>query len=113
MPCGGVSAARRKRLPPPCGGMAGERGSPRRHGSASCSNGEVGGVPLSPTLPRNGPARGRGRGPPPLRPIVTASLAEAELHAPMPDVILIDDPADPRIGAYADIRERDLVGREG
>lgn len=27
--------------------------------------------------------------------------------------IAIDDPADPRIAAYRDIRERDLVGREG
>lgn len=31
----------------------------------------------------------------------------------MPDVILIDDPADPRVAAYRDVRERDLVGREG
>ncbi|MDP3897070.1 MAG: RNA methyltransferase [Mesorhizobium sp.] len=31
----------------------------------------------------------------------------------MPDIIRIDDPADPRIAAYRDIRERDLVGREG
>jgi len=29
------------------------------------------------------------------------------------EYILIDDPADPRIAAYRDIRERDLVGREG
>lgn len=28
-------------------------------------------------------------------------------------MILIDDPADPRVAAYRDIRERDLVGREG
>jgi tRNA G18 (ribose-2'-O)-methylase SpoU len=28
-------------------------------------------------------------------------------------LIPIDDPADPRVGAYRDIRERDLVGREG
>ncbi len=28
-------------------------------------------------------------------------------------MILIDDPDDPRIAAYRDIRERDLVGREG
>ncbi|WP_269932510.1 TrmH family RNA methyltransferase [Aminobacter sp. HY435] len=29
------------------------------------------------------------------------------------NTIRIDDPADPRVGAYLDIRERDLVGREG
>jgi hypothetical protein len=28
-------------------------------------------------------------------------------------LIPIDDPADPRVGPYRDIRERDLVGREG
>ena len=31
----------------------------------------------------------------------------------MPAVIAIDDPQDPRIAAYAQVRERDLVGREG
>jgi tRNA G18 (ribose-2'-O)-methylase SpoU len=31
----------------------------------------------------------------------------------MPEIISIDDPSDPRIAAYANIRERDLVGREG
>ncbi len=31
----------------------------------------------------------------------------------MPDIIPIDDPADPRIAAYAGVRERDLVGRRG
>ncbi len=31
----------------------------------------------------------------------------------MSEVILIDDPADPRVAAYRDVRERDLVGREG
>jgi tRNA G18 (ribose-2'-O)-methylase SpoU len=31
----------------------------------------------------------------------------------MPEIIPIADPADPRIAAYCDIRERDLVGREG
>src|SRR5271169_5407899 len=31
----------------------------------------------------------------------------------MPIVIPIDDPADPRIAAYAGVRERDLVGRRG
>ena len=30
-----------------------------------------------------------------------------------PAAIAVDDPSDPRIGAYRDIRERDLVGREG
>ncbi|MDP2009395.1 MAG: RNA methyltransferase [Phenylobacterium sp.] len=30
-----------------------------------------------------------------------------------PPIILIDDPADPRVAAYRDVRERDLVGREG
>jgi tRNA G18 (ribose-2'-O)-methylase SpoU len=32
---------------------------------------------------------------------------------PAPDVIRIDDPGDPRIAGYCDIRERDLVGRSG
>ena len=31
----------------------------------------------------------------------------------MPELIRIDDPADPLIAAYCDIRERDLVGRQG
>jgi tRNA G18 (ribose-2'-O)-methylase SpoU len=31
----------------------------------------------------------------------------------MPNLIVIDDPDDPRVGAYRDVRERDLVGREG
>lgn len=31
----------------------------------------------------------------------------------MPELIVIDDPADPRIDAYRNIRERDLVGRQG
>jgi tRNA G18 (ribose-2'-O)-methylase SpoU len=31
----------------------------------------------------------------------------------MPTIVTIDDPDDPRIEAYRDIRERDLVGREG
>ncbi|QAY78766.1 RNA methyltransferase [Sphingosinicella sp. BN140058] len=31
----------------------------------------------------------------------------------MPNVVTIDDPADIRIAAYRDIRERDLVGRDG
>ncbi len=31
----------------------------------------------------------------------------------MAELIAIDDPADPRIAAYRDIRERDLVGRDG
>ena len=31
----------------------------------------------------------------------------------MPDIIRIDDPADPRVAPYRDIRERDLVGRDG
>lgn len=31
----------------------------------------------------------------------------------MPNIVTIEDPADPRIEAYRDIRERDLVGREG
>ncbi|HEV2544773.1 MAG TPA: RNA methyltransferase [Methylobacterium sp.] len=31
----------------------------------------------------------------------------------MPNNVTINDPADPRIEAYRDIRERDLVGREG
>jgi len=30
-----------------------------------------------------------------------------------PRIIAIDDPQDPRIAAYRDVRERDLVGREG
>lgn len=31
----------------------------------------------------------------------------------MPAIILIDDPLDPRIAPYRDVRERDLVGRDG
>jgi tRNA G18 (ribose-2'-O)-methylase SpoU len=31
----------------------------------------------------------------------------------LPQIIAIDDPDDPRIAAYRDVRERDLVGREG
>lgn len=31
----------------------------------------------------------------------------------MPPIIAIDDPADPRVEAYQNIRERDLVGRDG
>ena len=31
----------------------------------------------------------------------------------MPTLIQIDDPEDPRIESYRDIRERDLVGRAG
>ena len=31
----------------------------------------------------------------------------------MADLIPIDDPADPRVAAYRDIKERDLVGRQG
>jgi tRNA G18 (ribose-2'-O)-methylase SpoU len=33
--------------------------------------------------------------------------------AAMPTIVSITDPADPRIDAYRDIRERDLVGRDG
>ena len=40
-------------------------------------------------------------------------LGEPLEFAPaMPEAIPIDDPADPRIAPYANIRERDLVGRE-
>ncbi|WP_448189399.1 TrmH family RNA methyltransferase [Azospirillum sp. sgz301742] len=31
----------------------------------------------------------------------------------MPQIVPITDPADPRIAAYRDVRERDLIGREG
>ncbi|HWW27874.1 MAG TPA: RNA methyltransferase, partial [Caulobacter sp.] len=31
----------------------------------------------------------------------------------MPDLIPIDDPSDPRVATYRDIKERDLVGRQG
>lgn len=31
----------------------------------------------------------------------------------MANIVTIEDPADPRIAAYRDVRERDLVGREG
>lgn len=34
-------------------------------------------------------------------------------RSPVPILIPIDDPADPRLEAYRDIRERDLVGRQG
>lgn len=42
-------------------------------------------------------------------------LAEsaAPSEVPVPSVIPIHDPSDPRIAAYRDVRERDLVGREG
>ncbi len=33
--------------------------------------------------------------------------------AAMPNIVAITDPVDPRIDAYRDIRERDLVGRDG
>src|ERR1700733_868315 len=32
---------------------------------------------------------------------------------PLPPIIRIDDPQDPRIAPYRDVRERDLVGRDG
>jgi tRNA G18 (ribose-2'-O)-methylase SpoU len=35
------------------------------------------------------------------------------MDPPVPDPILITDPDDPRVAAYRDIRERDLVGRQG
>ena len=31
----------------------------------------------------------------------------------MPDILEITDPEDPRVAAYRDIKERDLVGRQG
>ena len=31
----------------------------------------------------------------------------------MPEIVAVDDPADPRVELYRDIRERDLVGRRG
>ena len=31
----------------------------------------------------------------------------------MPAVIRIDDPDDPRLADYREVRERDLVGRQG
>lgn len=31
----------------------------------------------------------------------------------MPNIVPIDDPDDPRVAAYRDVRERDLVGRKG
>ncbi|MCD6073799.1 MAG: methyltransferase, partial [Rhodospirillales bacterium] len=31
----------------------------------------------------------------------------------MPTIVPIEDPDDPRIAAYRDIRDRDLVGRDG
>jgi len=37
----------------------------------------------------------------------------AASSAPVPTIIPIDDPEDPRIAAYRDVRERDLVGRDG
>jgi tRNA G18 (ribose-2'-O)-methylase SpoU len=40
-------------------------------------------------------------------------MPEAAPMTPTPPVIQIDDPADPRVAAYVDIRERDLVGRKG
>jgi tRNA G18 (ribose-2'-O)-methylase SpoU len=38
---------------------------------------------------------------------------EAIGQVPMPTFIPIDDPADPRVSGYLDVRERDLVGRQG
>jgi len=35
------------------------------------------------------------------------------MSKPMPKIVTIDDPGDARIEAYRDIRERDLVGRDG
>jgi tRNA G18 (ribose-2'-O)-methylase SpoU len=35
------------------------------------------------------------------------------LAGPVTDIIAIDDPDDPRVATYRDIRERDLVGRKG
>lgn len=35
------------------------------------------------------------------------------MDAPVPTLIRITDPDDPRVAAYRDIRERDLVGRQG
>lgn len=38
---------------------------------------------------------------------------EGQAGAPGSDIVLIDDPDDPRVAPYRNIRERDLVGREG
>ena len=42
-----------------------------------------------------------------------AAGAGGRYPSPVPVFHVIDDPADPRIEAYRDIRERDLVGRRG
>src|ERR1700761_7674002 len=41
------------------------------------------------------------------------AIAASAKEACVPPIIPIDDPDDPRIAAYRDIRERDLVGRDG
>src|ERR1700761_8354798 len=41
------------------------------------------------------------------------AIAASAKEACVPPIIPIDDPDDPRISAYRDIRERDLVGRDG
>lgn len=38
---------------------------------------------------------------------------KAAREMPLAEIIDIDDPGDPRIAAYRDVRERDLVGRHG
>ena len=35
------------------------------------------------------------------------------MSSPVPSILAVTDPDDPRVAAYRDIRERDLVGREG
>lgn len=34
-------------------------------------------------------------------------------EAPLPDIVFIDDPADPRVAPYRAVRDRDIVGRTG
>lgn len=46
-------------------------------------------------------------------PSLRGSKAAKHRIAGLPDIIRIDDPADPRVAPYRDIRERDLVGRDG
>src|SRR3990167_5868515 len=50
------------------------------------------------------PARGEG---------FLAVVPSRRYRSPVPVLVPIDDPADQRLDAYRDIRERDLVGRRG
>ncbi len=44
---------------------------------------------------------------------INAQRSEIRDNPPVPDAIVIDSPGDPRIAAYADIREKELAARTG